>query len=415
MATVKFIIKGNSALSQIYVRVRDGRNVDISTKTQLIIDASNWSSKKGEVKQTSAFQEKQNLQKKLNGLENSLLDQIQKAKINGIEIEKEWLNQCIEKFHGKIKDDSTELIKVIENLIITRKNGLNKLERQTTKSFGTTILHVKKYQEFKKKKFHLFEVDNNFLESLIIYLKETERYASSTINKDISRIIQVCKAAKLKGLEVNDSIFLAKYTSAKPQRRFVTLSIDELSTIGNFQGPDFLENVRDWLIIGFWTGCRIGDLLNLNKNNIIKKTDGSTIIRYTQTKTQKTVDLTIHKQVFQIINRLKGFPRPISDVKFNKYIKELCKRCGIDQEEIGEKINPLTKRKEEGLFPKYELITSHICRRSFATYHYGKIPTVLIMMVTGHATERQFLEYIGEIDSKHHINEFDNFYKSNEN
>ena len=69
MATVKFIIKGNSALSQIYVRVRDGRNVDISTKTQLVIDPSNWSSKKGEVKQTSTFQEKQNLQKKLNQLE----------------------------------------------------------------------------------------------------------------------------------------------------------------------------------------------------------------------------------------------------------------------------------------------------------------------------------------------------------
>lgn len=412
MATVKFIIKGNSPLSQIYVRVRDGRNVDISTKTQLIIDASNWSSKKGEVKQTSAFQEKQNLQKKLNQLENSLLDQIQKAKINGIEIEKDWLNKCIETFHGKIKDDSTELIKVFENHIINLKSRLKKVESQTTNTFNTTILHIKKYQNFKKKTFHLFDIDNIFLESFITFLKEIECYKSSTINKDISRIIQVCKASKLKGLEVNDSIFLAKYTSDKPKRTFVTLSKEELNLIRNYTGADYLENVRDWLIIGCWTGCRIGDLLKLNIENVIYRQDGITIIRYTQSKTKKTVDILVHPHVDEILKRLNGFPRPISDVKFNQYIKELCKRVEINYEIEGEKMNPKTLRKEYGIFPKYELVTSHICRRSYATNHYHLLSNKNIMQVTGHATERQFLDYIGEIDSDQYINEFANIYKT---
>jgi hypothetical protein len=55
MSTIKYFIRGNSTLSQIYVRVKDGRDIDLSTKTQLVIDAENWSSKKGEVKQTSSF------------------------------------------------------------------------------------------------------------------------------------------------------------------------------------------------------------------------------------------------------------------------------------------------------------------------------------------------------------------------
>ena len=35
-------------------------------------------------------------------------------------------------------------------------------------------------------------------------------------------------------------------------------------------------------------------------------------------------------------------------------------------------------RKENGIFEKWELVTSHIGRRSFATNNYGKIPTSLI-------------------------------------
>jgi integrase len=55
-----------------------------------------------------------------------------------------------------------------------------------------------------------------------------------------------------------------------------------------------------------------------------------------------------------------------------------------------------TERKKLDVYPKYKLITSHVCRRSFATNNYGVLPTPLIMQVTGHATERMFLNYIGK-------------------
>lgn len=413
MSTIKFFIKGSSSISQIYVRVRDGRNIDLSIKTQLVVDSENWSSKKGEVKQTSSFSEKLNLQKKLNQLAQTLNDQIHKAKLNGIELDREWLNNCIEVFHGRVKDESSELIKIIENHVSSLKSRLKKLEIQTTKAYGTTILHISKFQIYKGKVFHIFDVNNNFLEALIVFLKDVEGYAGSTVNKDISRIIQVCKSAKIKGLEVDETIFLAKYTSDKPQRSFVTLSEEELTQIQEYKGTDYLENVRDWLIIGCWTGCRIGDLLKLSLENVINRPDGSIVIRYTQSKTRKTVDIPVHPSVNEIIRRLNGFPRPISDVKFNKYIKELCKRVEINSEIKGEKINTETLRKEKGTFPKYELVTSHICRRSFATNHYLKLSNKVIMRVTGHSTERQFLDYIGEIDSDQYINEFANLYASN--
>jgi len=53
-------------------------------------------------------------------------------------------------------------------------------------------------------------------------------------------------------------------------------------------------------------------------------------------------------------------------------------------------------RKKHGRFAKWELVSSHIGRRSFATNHFGKIPTPIIMAATGHKSESAFLKYIGK-------------------
>ena len=52
------------------------------------------------------------------------------------------------------------------------------------------------------------------------------------------------------------------------------------------------------------------------------------------------------------------------------------------------------------MFPKYELITSHCFRRSFATNYYKKIPTAVLMSITGHSKESLFLSYINQREDK---------------
>ena len=53
-------------------------------------------------------------------------------------------------------------------------------------------------------------------------------------------------------------------------------------------------------------------------------------------------------------------------------------------------------RKIEGVYQKWEIVSSHIGRRSFATNFYLKIPTPLLMNATGHKKESTFLNYIGK-------------------
>ena len=67
---------------------------------------------------------------------------------------------------------------------------------------------------------------------------------------------------------------------------------------------------------------------------------------------------------------------------------------------LGLKITQKTRRKEIINVPKYELITSHTMRRSFATNYFGKIETPILMEITGHSRESTFLSYIGENPNK---------------
>ncbi|MBD0374207.1 MAG: hypothetical protein ICV51_01065 [Flavisolibacter sp.] len=45
--------------------------------------------------------------------------------------------------------------------------------------------------------------------------------------------------------------------------------------------------------------------------------------------------------------------------------------------------------------PKYNLITSHTCRRSFCTNEFlAGTPVLLIMKISGHKKEKDFYKYI---------------------
>ena len=77
-------------------------------------------------------------------------------------------------------------------------------------------------------------------------------------------------------------------------------------------------------------------------------------------------------------------------------MRTITKQANLDRLEYGKKWNDKTKRFDYGKYPLYEIISTHVCRRSFATHNYAKIPTPIIMAVTGHKTEKEFLNYIGK-------------------
>jgi integrase len=134
-------------------------------------------------------------------------------------------------------------------------------------------------------------------------------------------------------------------------------------------------------------------LLNITDKNI-KEIAGVKIIELKQQKTGKLVAIPLLPEALDIIK--DGLPYKISLSRFNEYIKDVCKEAGIDKltkARIKEKKG--TPHKKD-TFPKWQVISSHVCRRSFATNFYGRIPTPILMNITAHGTERMFLSYIGK-------------------
>lgn len=409
MATIKYLIKGKTELSTIYVRLRDGRNTDIVVSTGYSINPKYWSNAKGWVKPIAENNEKTNLSNSLKELQRKISDNLNNDKGNGKEINKEWLNNVIEIFKNPLLESKNDFfIQIIKDYQSEMKVKINpktgkRIAPSTIRNFTTTIMRLEKFEAYKQKRFRIHEIDLTFHTEYNQFATNKLLLSVNSIGKDLKQIKTICLDARDKGYSINKQVETRKFNAPSEKTLFVTLSESELERIKNFKGADYLQNARDWLIIGCWTGCRVRDLMKLNNSNLQISVKGQKFIRYTQSKTGKQVDIPIHKDVESIIERLGGFPRPISDQRFNDWIKEVCKSDSVKLNEFvhGTKQNNKTHLKEVGTFEKWELIRSHTCRRSFATNHYNKLSNKLIMAVTGHATERMLLNYIGETEHDH--------------
>lgn len=412
MATVRFNLEGEKKSSMIYVRLRDGRKYDLKAPTGLTIDEKYWSKEKHWIKPKSAFQGQIKLENTLRRIELLVFERRNDRITRRLGLNLEWLKDVLSEATSHHAVNGEELVFLIdaykEKLATTIKNGRN-VSNGTIRNYNTTVNRLKKYEKHFCKKLVLMDLDLDFHSSYMQYARNELNLSINSVGNDFKKIKTVCIDAMHNGLEVNPLSISKKFYAPTEKTLFITLSEDDLLRIQKFSGSDCLNNARDWLLVGCWTGARVGDLMKFSNENIIDHDDKTRILRYDQSKTGKQVKVPLHPQVIEIIDRLNGFPRPISDVKFNKYIKDVCKLSGLNQLVKGTRQNPDNHRKETGMFFQWQLVKSHTCRRSFATNHYNKLPNKVIMAVTGHSTERMLLQYIGETETQH-INEYLNLW-----
>jgi hypothetical protein len=106
------------------------------------------------------------------------------------------------------------------------------------------------------------------------------------------------------------------------------------------------------------------------------------------------VIIQVRKEVREILNKYNGkLPKQISNQKYNDYLKDAAALAKIDS--IFIKTSSEKGFRIERKYKKCELISSHAARRSFCTNAYkDNIPTLSIMAISGHKTEKAFLKYI---------------------
>ncbi|MBR5484138.1 MAG: tyrosine-type recombinase/integrase, partial [Alistipes sp.] len=110
-------------------------------------------------------------------------------------------------------------------------------------------------------------------------------------------------------------------------------------------------------------------------------------------KTGNRVVIPIRAELQAILDKYENHLPKAYEQKVNKYIKEIAREAGIvDMVEVSYIENG---EKKSHLVEKCELVKTHTARRSGATNMYlAGIPTIAIMKITGHKTEKEFMKYI---------------------
>jgi len=418
MAKVKYLLQSKSETSNIYVRYSINRATVLKRKTGLVINAKDWSTDKGFPK--TGREDLKIIKSKLDKLAVFINDAYNEAISKGTELTGDWLEMQIAIFNNKVTIVELDILtNSIDKFIneapykINQKGetGLSKGRITAIKLFKNTIIRYQE-EELKGKSILIKNIDLQFIEKFKLWLF-SKGYSVNYVGKHIANIKTICNDAYKNDIETSSQMKNIKTISEnKPPEQIIILSEEEQNKIKNVVLlKETLINARKWLLLGCLIGQRGGDLLNITDKNI-KDLGGMKIIELKQKKTGKLVAIPLLPEALQIIEN--GLPHRTSLYRFNEYIKEISKMAGFNQIMTGKKSittktgNKIIDKKTGklvdekitlrvlGNYPKHELVTSHICRRSFATNFYGRIPTPILMNITAHGTEKMFLNYIGK-------------------
>ena len=397
---IRYEIRSKSEPANIYVSLSAGRGKGLKRKTGKTILFENWDNVKCIPK--GKGDEIKNLIVDLEKLSTSIKDNFNKDEPTGIEITGDWLQDQINLFFGKTTIVDLDILGTYIQKYIDeapykqnakKELGLSLGRVQNLKLFKNTI---QKYEAevLKGKSILVKDINLKFLEKYKLWMF-AKGYSTNYVGKNIANFRTICRDAGKNDIETSTQVKnIQGVSESREPEDIITLSEDEQEKIKKADlFREALINSRKWLLLGCLIGQRAGDLLNITEKNI-KEIGGVKIIELKQQKTGKLVAVPLLPEALEIIK--DGLPYKISLSRFNEYIKDVCKAAGIDKPtkaRIKEKKG--TPHKKD-MFPKWQVISSHVCRRSFATNFYGRIPTPILMNITAHGTERMFLSYIGK-------------------
>lgn len=291
---------------------------------------------------------------------------------------------------------------------------IDSLPTKTIKRTGTMMqsntinnhkIVLKRYTSFLahyklKDSFELF--NSRFESKLESYLLKGCNYAPNTVCATNSILKVWLGEAEREGL-LSDTTSYRKMKSKGYDVEHVYLTDDEIMRLYAIQftpelkeefridSKSTIEQSRDLFIIACKTGLRLGDLNSLNYSTWNLETQ--TLIINTH-KTQRRVVIPLSPIVIDIYNKYQGkLPKPADKSHYNRHIKLCSMIAGIDGDVY--QINRTGGIYKQVRCKKWEMVTSHTARRSFATNMYLKSRDArMVMALTGHTTEENFMKYI---------------------
>ena len=319
------------------------------------------------------------------------------------------IDPTVEYVRGKVEatkvDQPTEkpleflpfIEKFIEEAAVGKK-------RATIFVYRKTLGHLKDFERVRKrgKKLAFDAIDLDFYQDFVEYLTKDLGFLNNTVGKYVKTIKTFLSEATERGLNQNVAFKSKRFKVLQEDSDAVYLNEKEVEALGELDLSKHpkLAKVRDLFVVGCWVGLRFSDLREVKSDNFVEDED-TRLLRVRAIKTGEEVFIPLHPTVEGILNRYDGhLPRSISNQKMNDYLKELCKLAGMDAPETVTTYRGAIRI--DKMVKKYEIVSTHTARRSFATNLFLQgLPPYTIMKITGHRTEKAFLRYI-KVSAKEH-------------
>ena len=341
----------------------------------------------------------------MNGFKNFLAKAIETKIIPNIKYVKDNYDLYLKNKKQSSQNIPDKLITIYDHLEDYIRVKRDSVSKDTVKSYRSLIKHLKLYEIFIGNKIHFSSFDYNFYDEFVHFLfHDTTKpngekgILTNTVGKEVKTLKAFLRDRMRKGYCAN--IDLSTYKTLTEDVDNIFLTWDEISFIYRFDLSEHPELIptRDLLVLGCLLGLRFSDLSRISPKHIQNNE-----LRIRQKKVHSPVQIPILNDAADILKKYNWHSPSVPMYEFNRNLKVLGKKVGLNSD--FEVIHYQMGKEIASVYKKYELMSSHICRRSFCTNEYlrNRENIHLIMKISGHRTEKAFLTYLkldGEIASK---------------
>lgn len=377
----------------LYVRYNYNRTKRTLISTGYNIKPDHWDDKKRWIKRACPkFEE---IDSALTKITSKLGEILTYAKDNGIDPIVDFVLLELEK--NREYEQRSNRVNMFDTLELYIEEKKGKVSADQIKDYKSLKKHLTNFKEHSSQPVTFRNLNLKFYNEFMDYLFYKAEKPDGTIGlltNSAGKVIRLLKGFVNYQIAKGTipAVDLTHFKVVEEETDAIYLSEDELAKIYKLSLSDDkeLEEIRDVFIVGCFTGLRYSDLSTLSPEHIdvVNET-----INLKQRKVHKAVIIPMIDYVPEILEKYDYDLPKIPSYKFNERLKELGKKAKLKQkvEIVRKKGNLRVKEVHE----KWEMMSSHTCRRSFCTNMYlSGFPAEELMRISGHKSPAAFMRYI---------------------
>lgn len=267
--------------------------------------------------------------------------------------------------------------------------NITKISSGTVRQYRAAKSRLYHFEKVNKVRLTFQNIDQSFYESYLYYLYSVRSCSPSTVGGQIKSIKAYTNWC-FTNQKIPVNMAYKEFTKPKNPTQIFTLTHEQLDKLFllDLSLDARLQIVRDMFCLCCSTGLRYSDAVRLERANI---KDDHIIIN--TKKTNDTAIIPLNDYSRTILNRYPDKLPRMSNQRMNDYLKVLGRLAELDEEH--EVITYKAGVKEVHKKPLYELLTTHMARRTFITQSLerGMLPST-VMKLSTHKDVKSFNLYI---------------------